>query len=178
VTGEWILPEHCLRLRRQTVEPLAQVGDTGRQPYPGARRQAVHRSSSMTCRSVSELTSPRRRTPRPTAKGDLDDAVAIRPPRPIDIHDDFDWHHGAAFHRRLRQQLPPPSEQLVAVHIVTPRHDRHRRTGRLRFRHHLALQRFGILSTLRLLSVHYAASGHLFCLLRHPPIIAPIGVQR
>jgi hypothetical protein len=76
------------------------------------------------------------------------------------------------------KQLPPPSEQLVAVHIVTPRHDRHRRTGRLRFRHHLALQRFGILSTLRLLSVRYAASGHLFCLLRHPPIIAPIGVQR
>jgi hypothetical protein len=37
-------------------------------------------------------------------------------------------------------------------------------------------------STLRqarlLLSVHYAASGHLFCLIRHPLIIAPIGAQR
>ena len=29
-----------------------------------------------------------------------------------------------------------------------------------------------------LLSVHQAASGHLFCLLRHPPIIAPIAAQR
>src|SRR5262252_2092509 len=61
--------------------------------------------------------------PCPTAKHNLDDAVAIRPPRPIAIGGNFDWHHRTAFHRRLRQQLPPPSEQLVAVHIVTPRHD-------------------------------------------------------
>src|SRR5207237_6551720 len=69
VTGERILPEHGLRLRRQAVEPLAHVGDTRRQPYPGPRRQTVHRSSSMTCRSVCELTSPRRRTraPQPNA---------------------------------------------------------------------------------------------------------------
>ena len=50
---------------RQTVETLAHVGDAGRQPYPGARRQSVHRSSSITCRGVSELTSPRRRTRAP-----------------------------------------------------------------------------------------------------------------
>ena len=61
---------------------------------------------------------------------------------------------------------------------MAPRYDRHRDPRRLRLRHHLALQRFGILPTLRPLGVHYAASGHLFCLLRHPPIIAPIGVQR
>ena len=90
----------------------------------------------------------------PHSKGDLDDAVAIRPPQPIAICGDFDWHHSAAFHHCLRQQLPPPSEQLVAVDIVAPRHNRHRRTGRLRLRHHLALQRFGILPTLRLLGVH------------------------
>src|SRR5262249_25652158 len=65
VTGKRILPEHRLRLRRQTVEPLAHVSSTGRQPHSGARRQTVHRSSSTTCRSVSELTSPRRRTRAP-----------------------------------------------------------------------------------------------------------------
>ena len=69
VTRERILPKHRLRLRRQAVEPLAHVGGARRQPYPGARRQSVHRSSSITCRSVSELTSPRRRTraPQPNA---------------------------------------------------------------------------------------------------------------
>src|ERR1700730_17831330 len=65
MAAERILPEHRLRLRRQTVETLAHVGDAGRQPYPGARRQSVHRSSSITCRSVSDLTSPRRRTRAP-----------------------------------------------------------------------------------------------------------------
>jgi len=117
----------------------------------------------------------------PTAKSYLDDAIAIRPPRPSAIRRDRDWHHCAAIDRRLRQQLSPPSEQLVAVHIMTPRHDRHRCPWRLRLRHHLALQRFRILSTLRrarlVLSVHYAGSGHLFCLIRHPLIIAPIAAQ-
>src|SRR5215470_1512663 len=65
VPGERILPEHRLCLCRQAVEPLAHVSGTGRQPYPGARRKRVHRSSSITCRSVSELTSPRRRTRAP-----------------------------------------------------------------------------------------------------------------
>ena len=106
--------------------------------------------------------------PCPTDKRDLDDALAIRPPRPTVIRStairstairrDLDWYHGAAFDHCLRQQLSSPSEQLVAVHIVTPRHDRHRGTRHLRLCHHLALQRFTILSTLRrarlLLSVH------------------------
>src|SRR5713101_2747081 len=48
MTRERILPEHRLRLRRQAVEPFAHVR--------GARRQPIHRSSSITCRSVSELT--------------------------------------------------------------------------------------------------------------------------
>ena len=74
----------------------------------------------------------------------------------------------------LRQQLLHGSTLDWEVWL----RERTRRTGRLRLRHHLALQRFGILSTLRLLSVHYAASGHLFCSLRYPPIIVPIGVQR
>src|SRR5207237_5924479 len=76
MAGERILPEHCLRLRRQTVEPLAHIGGTGRQPYPGARRQTIHRSSSITCRSVSELTSPRRRTRAPQPN-----AISMTPPR-------------------------------------------------------------------------------------------------
>jgi hypothetical protein len=108
--------------------------------------------------------------------------LAIRAPRPTAIRRDRHRHHCAAFDHRLRQQLPPPSEQLVAVHIMTPRHDRHRRPRRQRLCHHLALQRFGILPTLRrarlLLSVHKAGSGHLFCLIRHPLIIASIGAQR
>jgi hypothetical protein len=51
------------------IEPFAHVGGARRQPHPGARRQTVHRNSSITCRSVSELTSPRRRTraPQPNA---------------------------------------------------------------------------------------------------------------
>src|SRR5690348_3236435 len=103
--------------------------------------------------------------PGTTAKYDLNDAVAVGAPRPIAIRRDCDWDHRAAFDHRLRQQLTPPSEQLIAVHIVAPRHDRHRRTGHLRLRHHLALQCLRILSTLGrarlLLSVHYAASRHL-----------------
>src|SRR5689334_8077315 len=120
--------------------------------------------------------------PCTTAKRDLDNPFAIRPPRPVAIRRDLDRHHCAALDRCFRQQLPPPSEQLVAVHIMPPRHDRHRRTGHLRLCHHLALQRFGILTTLRRgrlpLSVHYAVSGYLFCFFRHPPIIAPIRAQR
>ena len=96
--------------------------------------------------------------PCPAAKRDLDDALAIRSPRPIAIRRDLNWHHCVAFDLCFWQQLPPPSEQLVAVHIVTSRHDRHRRSGPLRLRHHLAFLRFGILPTLRrarlLLSVH------------------------
>src|ERR1700749_4064976 len=70
--GERILPEHALCLGRQTVKPLAHIVDAGRQPYPGARRQSVHRSSSITCRSVSELTLPKAH-PCSTAKRDLDE---------------------------------------------------------------------------------------------------------
>jgi hypothetical protein len=96
--------------------------------------------------------------PCPTPKRDLNDALAIGPPRPTVIRRDLDRHHCAAFDHCFRQQLPPPSEQLVAVHIMTSRHGRHRRPRRLRLRHHLALQRFRILSTLRqarlLLGVH------------------------
>ena len=77
--------------------------------------------------------------PCPTAKRYLDDALALRPPRPAAIRRDRDWHHCAAFHCCLRQQLPPPSEQLVAVHIMAPRHDRHRCARCQRLRHHLAL---------------------------------------
>jgi hypothetical protein len=47
VTRERILPKHCLRLRRQAVEPLAHVGGARRQPYPGVRRQTAHRNSSI-----------------------------------------------------------------------------------------------------------------------------------
>src|SRR5215471_17244207 len=78
VTGEWILAEHTLDLRRQAVEPLAHVGGTGRQPHPGPRRQAVHRSRSMTCRSVSEQTSPRRRTRAPQPN-----TISITPSRSL-----------------------------------------------------------------------------------------------
>jgi hypothetical protein len=72
---------------------------------------------------------------------------------------------------------------LVAVHIVMPRHDRHRSTRHLRLSHHLALQCFRIPPTPRrarlLLSIHYAGSGHLFrLLLRHPLIIALIRAHR
>ena len=96
--------------------------------------------------------------PGATAKRNLDNPLAIRPPRPSSISRDRDRQHGAALDRCFRQQLAPPSEQLVAVHIVAPRHYRHRRSGHLRFRHQLALQRFRILPTLcctrPLLSVH------------------------
>src|SRR5580704_371886 len=67
--------------------------------------------------------------PGTTAKYDLNDAVAVGAPRPIAIRRDCDWDHRAAFDHRLRQQLPPPSEQLIAVHIVAPRHDRHDAPG-------------------------------------------------
>src|SRR5262249_32795223 len=77
VTGERILPEHCLRLRRQAVDPLAHVGGA-RQPYPGACRQTVHRSRSITCRSVSALTSPRKRTRAPQPN-----AISMTPSRSV-----------------------------------------------------------------------------------------------
>src|SRR6516162_7955927 len=56
---------------------------TGRQPYPSARRQTVHRSSSIACRSVSEPTSPRRRTrvPQPNAIS-MTPSRCARPGRP------------------------------------------------------------------------------------------------
>src|SRR4051812_42017853 len=43
------------------------------------------------------------------------------------IRRDLDRHHGAASDCCFRQQLPPPSEQLVAVHIMAARHGRDRR---------------------------------------------------
>ena len=52
--------------------PCASISAAGRQPYPGARRQTIHRSSSITCRSVSELTLPKAH-PCSTAKRDLDE---------------------------------------------------------------------------------------------------------
>src|SRR5205814_5515446 len=51
--------------------------------------------------------------PCPTPKRDLDNALAIRPPRPTVIRRDLDRHHGTAVDPCFRQQLPPPSEQLV-----------------------------------------------------------------
>jgi hypothetical protein len=49
---------------------------TGRQPYPDARGQSVHRSSSITCRSVSELTSPRMRTRAPQPNAEYDAGIS------------------------------------------------------------------------------------------------------
>jgi hypothetical protein len=45
-----------------------------------------------------------------------------------------------------------PADLLPDLPMTPAGH--HRRTGHLRLRHHLALQCFGILPTLRLLSVH------------------------
>ncbi len=92
----------CPCLCRQAVEPLAYVSGTGRQPYPGARRKRVHRNSSITCRSVSELTSPRRRTraPQPNTISMTPSRSARRGQSPSAA---IDWHHCAAFHRRLGQ---------------------------------------------------------------------------
>ena len=69
MTRERILLQHRLGLRRQAVERFAHASGARRQPRPGARRQTVHRSSSITRRRVSEETSPRRRTrvPQPNA---------------------------------------------------------------------------------------------------------------
>jgi hypothetical protein len=98
---------------------------------------------------------------------------SIRPPPPIAIRRDLNRHYYPAFGNSCRRHF----EQLVAVRIMALRNDRHRRPGLLRLRHDLTLQRFRIQSTLRcaqpLLSVHYAASGHLSCLIHHPLIIAP-----
>ena len=47
--------------------PIYHCSTRSSQPHPGARRQRVHRSSSITCRSVSGLTSPRKRTRAPPA---------------------------------------------------------------------------------------------------------------
>src|SRR5262249_16883323 len=144
MTRKRILPEHHLYLRRQTVEPLAHISGASRQPYPGARRQAVHRSCLMICPQRLAVDFPAKAHTRPPPKPNSTDAPAIRPPRPPIISRDLDRHHAAAFDDRLRQQLPPPSEQLVAVHIMTPRHHRYRRPGQQRLRHHLPLQRFRI----------------------------------
>jgi hypothetical protein len=76
MTRERVLSEHALRLRCQTVEPFAHVGDARRQPYPRARRQPDHRSNSITCRSVSGETSPRTHDRAPHAK-----AISIAPLR-------------------------------------------------------------------------------------------------
>src|SRR3954451_438476 len=65
MTRERVLAQHCLRLRRQTVEALAHVGHARRQPHPSARSQANHRSSSITWRSTAGTTSPRRLTRAP-----------------------------------------------------------------------------------------------------------------
>jgi hypothetical protein len=63
------------------AEPFAHVGGTRRQPHPAARRQRVDRSSSITCRSVWALTSPRRCTrPHSQTRSPMT-ALAIRPPR-------------------------------------------------------------------------------------------------
>src|SRR5215467_15474985 len=48
--------------------------------------------------------------PCPTAKHNLDDTVAIRPPRPVAIGGDFNWHP-------LRRFPPPPSATAAARHL-------------------------------------------------------------
>ena len=158
------LPSTALRLRRQAVEPLAHVGRARRQPHPRARRQTDHRSSSITCRSVSGDTSPRTHTRAPQAKVISIDAAAPRPRRvdgSLALRHDLHRQHGDASLRRrrlLRRHLPPPFEQLVGVHVMAPRHDRNRRARLQRLGHDLTLQRLGPLPTLRparlSLSVH------------------------
>ena len=92
MTGERILTQHALRLRRQAVEPLAHVGGTRRQPHWGARRQT--RSSqhfdNLPQRLGADLAAQTH--PPPTPRRDLDDALAIRPPRPTVIGRDLDRH--------------------------------------------------------------------------------------
>jgi hypothetical protein len=158
VTGERILPEHCLGLPPGDRTPYAC---RWRPPLAIPGFPPADRSSQQFDHLPQRLRADAH--PCPTPKPHLDDALAIRPPQPTVIRStairrDLDRHHGAAFDHCFRQQLPPPSEQLVAVHIMTSRHDRHRRPPRPRLRHQLALQRFRILSTLRRarppLSVH------------------------
>jgi len=66
---------------------------------------------------------PAKAHPCTTTKRDLDDALTIRLPRSAVIRRDLNRHHRAAVDHRLWQQLPPPLEQLVAVHVMAPRHE-------------------------------------------------------
>jgi hypothetical protein len=63
--------------------------------------------------------------PNTAAKLDLDAATSIRSSWPLRfLRDDLDWQHRRTFGiRRLRQQLTPPQEKLVRVHIITPGDD-------------------------------------------------------
>jgi hypothetical protein len=57
-----ILRHSLLDRRGKPVKAFSHVGSTDRQPHSRARRQAHHRNSSTTCRSISGDTSPRRHT--------------------------------------------------------------------------------------------------------------------
>src|SRR5213082_3919898 len=91
--------------------------------------------------------------PRAAAELNLDKPSSLHPTparERLRLRHNLDRHHRAALglHTRfLRQQLPPPFEQLVGVHIMPPRHDRHRRAGLERLRHHLSLELFRPIST-------------------------------
>jgi hypothetical protein len=68
VTAKRILRHPLLDRRGKPVKAFAHIGSTGRQLDAGARRQTHNRNSSITCRSVSGETSPRRQTRAPLPK--------------------------------------------------------------------------------------------------------------
>jgi len=89
--------------------------------------------------------------PCPASQGDLNRAAASRPrPRLACFRRDrHRQHRDALFCRRrlLRRHLATPFEQLVGVHIMTPRHDRNRRARLQRLGHDLTLEPLGPLPT-------------------------------
>src|SRR5205823_2049721 len=120
-----------------------------RSPPPPARSACLPASRSS--QQLDDLPKRLRRDlaadthPRAAAKLNLDKPSSLHPTPTRQVlrpRHDLDRHHRAALHfggQLFRQYLPASFEQLVSVHIMPSRHQRHRRAKLQRLSHHLAL---------------------------------------
>ena len=150
----------------------------GREPDPRPARHRDHRRSRTpsTRDSAVASTSPVDRHARAVRQGNLDPARGrwldirrrrqqlrrLHPFRRRDNHRDK-----ASGCLRQLPILATPGENLVRVHVMPARHDRHRNPGLVALRHDPALPRLAP-ATAAATNPTVAPGTRLFCFVRHP----------
>ena len=123
-----VAPEILLDLKRQGVHAAPHVGHATRQPDTNTSRNRDHRRArTASTRASAEPSTSRSTITRAIGQRDLHPSRRRRIPRGSTQRRRLQNHrHQAAGPASLLAKPAPAVEHQVGVHVVAPRHNRHR----------------------------------------------------